>query len=54
MEIVDSIDIDCTLCDEIQSLADLNNMEIEDYITFLLEEEILRAMTVSLVSDSSS
>ncbi len=53
MENDDSIDMDSWLPDKILSLAALNNVDIDDYITFLLEEEILKDITLSLVSDSS-
>ena len=49
----DTIEIDSKLLDDIRSLAVLNNIEIDDYITLLLEEEILKEITISLVSDSS-
>ena len=49
----DEIKIDPKLLDEMRSLALLNNIEIDDYITLLLEEEILKEITISLVSDSS-
>ena len=53
MDFNDSIDIDANLLDEIRSLAALKNIEIDDYVTLLLEEEILKEITISLVSDSS-
>ena len=53
MDFDGSIEIDSLLLDEIRSLAALNNTEIDDYITLLLEEEILKEITHSLVSDSS-
>ena len=53
MDFEDSIEIDASLLDEIRSLAALKNIEIDDYITLLLEEEVLKEITVSLVSDSS-
>ena len=53
MDFVDSIEIDAKLLDEFRSLAALCNIDIDDYITLLLEEEILKEITVSLVSDSS-
>ncbi len=53
MDFNDSIDIDANLLDEIRSLAALKNIEIDDYVTLLLEEDILKEITVSLVSDSS-
>ena len=49
----DTIEIDSKLLDGIRMLAVLNNIEIDDYITLLLEEEILKEITLSLVSDSS-
>ena len=49
----DEIKIDPKLLDEMRALAVLNNIEIDDYITLLLEEEILKEITISLVSDSS-
>ncbi len=48
-----TIEIDSELLDEFRSLAVLNNIEIDDYLTYLLEEEILKEITISLVSDSS-
>ena len=53
MDFDDSIDIDSKLLDDLLSLAALSNLDIHDYITLLLEEEILKEITVSLVSDSS-
>ena len=53
MDFDGSIEIDSFLLDEIRSLAALSNIEIDDYITLLLEEEILKEITVSLVSDTS-
>ena len=53
MDFDDSIEIDANLLNEIRSLAALTNVSIDDYITLLLEEEILKEITVSLVSDSS-
>ena len=49
----DEIEIDPKLLDEMRALAVLNNIEIDDYITILLEEEILKEITVNLISDSS-
>ena len=51
MVIDDSIEIDPSLLDEIQSLATSKKIDIDDYLTLLLEEEILKDITVSLVSD---
>ena len=53
MDFDDSFEIDSSLLDEIRSLAALDNIDIDDYITLLLEEEILKDITLSLVSDSS-
>ena len=53
MDFYDSIEIDASLLDEIRSLAALRNIDIDDYITLLLEEEILKEITISLVSESS-
>ena len=50
---VDTIEIDSRLLDEIRSFAASSNIDIDEYITFLLEEEILKEVTLSLVSDSS-
>ena len=50
----ESIEIDAKLLDEFRSLATLNNIDIDDYLTFLLEEEILKDITVSIVSESSN
>ena len=49
----DSIKIDASLLDQMRSLAALENIHIDDYMTLLLEEEILKEITLSLVSDSS-
>ena len=54
MNFEDFIDIDANLLNEVQSLAALKNIEIDDYVTLLLEEEILKEITVSLFSDSSN
>ena len=48
-----TIEIDSRLLDEIRSLAAVDNIAIDEYITLLLEEEILKEITYSLVSDSS-
>ena len=53
MEFDNFVEIDANLLSEIRSLAALKNIEIDDYVTFLLEEEILKEITVSLVSDTS-
>ena len=53
MDFDDSIEIDANLLNEIRSLAALRNIDIDDYITLLLEEEILKEITINLVSDSS-
>ena len=53
MDFDDSIEMDSRLLDETRALAALNNIVIDDYITLLLEEEILKEITLSLVSDSS-
>ena len=53
MDFDDSIEIDANLLNEIRALGFLNNIEIDDYITLLLEEEILKEISISLVSDSS-
>ena len=53
MDIDGSIEIDSRLLDEIRSLAASNDLNIDDYLTRLLEEEILKEITISLVSDSS-
>ncbi len=50
----DSIELDVNLLHEIRSLAALKNIDIDDYVTHLIEEEILKEITVSLVSDSSN
>ena len=49
----ETIVVESKLLDEIRTLAFINNFEIDDYISFLLEEEILKEITLSLVSDSS-
>ncbi|ABM75439.1 Hypothetical protein NATL1_08811 [Prochlorococcus marinus str. NATL1A] len=51
MNYENSIEIDANLFNEIRSLAALKNIDIDDYVTLLLEEEILKEITVSLVSD---
>ena len=48
-----SVQLDALLIKDIQLMADHNDIPIDDYITFLLEEEILKEITLSLVSDSS-
>ena len=53
MDFDGSIEIESRLLDEIRSLAALDNILIDDYITLLIEEEILKEITHSLVSDSS-
>ena len=53
MDLVDSIELDAELLDEIRSLAELMSTDLDDYITFLLEEEVLKNITFSIVSDSS-
>ena len=49
----DSVELDKFLIDELRSIADCKHVQFDDYITFLLEEEILKEITISLVSDSS-
>tara|TARA_Y100000994_G_scaffold169880_1_gene139877 strand:- start:141 stop:308 length:168 start_codon:yes stop_codon:yes gene_type:complete len=49
----ESIELDAKLLDEIRSLAALKNIDFDDYITHILEEEILKEISISLVSDSS-
>ncbi len=49
----DAIELDPMLLNEMRSLAALKNIKIDDYVTLLLEEEILKEITVNLVSDSS-
>jgi hypothetical protein len=51
MDFEDSIEIDASLLYEIRSLATLKKIDMDDYVTLLLEEEILREITVSFVSD---
>ena len=46
-----SIEIDTTLLNGIRSLAALKNIDIDDYVTHLIEEEILKEITASLISD---
>jgi len=53
MKCDDMVEIDCRLLNEVRSLAALNNVDLDDYITLLLEEEILKEISISLVSDSS-
>ena len=53
MEYYDSVEIDANLLNEIRSLAALKNIHIDDYVTHLIEEEILKEITASLVSDYS-
>ena len=53
MDFDGSIEIESRLLDEIRSLAALDNIVIDDYISLLIEEEILKEITCSLVSDSS-
>ena len=50
MDFEDSIEIDANLLNEIRSLAALKNIDIDDYLTLLLEEEILKEITACLVS----
>ena len=54
MDFDDSIEIDATLLHGIRSLAALKNIEIDDYVTLLIEEEILKEITLCLVSDRSN
>ena len=51
MDFDDSIEIDASLLNGIRSLATLKKIDIDDYVTLLLEEEILKEITVSFVSD---
>ena len=53
MDFDGSIELDSKWLDEIRSLAALHNIEIDDYVSLLLEEEILKEITISLASDSS-
>ena len=53
MDSCDSVVLDALLLDELKSIAAYRNIHIDDYITLLLEEEILKEVTISLVSDSS-
>ena len=53
MDFDDLIEIDASILNEIRSLATLKKIDIDDYVTLLLEEEILKEITISLVSDSS-
>ena len=53
MDFDGSLEIDSRLLDEIRTLAALDSIVIDDYISLLLEEEILKEITKSLVSDSS-
>ena len=53
MDFVESFDFDSKLFEEIQYLAELMHIDFDDYITLLLEEEILNEISKSLVSDSS-
>ena len=48
-----SVDLDKVLMDDLQTIADHKHIHIDEYITSLLEEEILKEITTSLVSDSS-
>ena len=54
MNLDGSIEIDASLLDEIRSIATLKKIDMDDYLTLLLEEEILKEITVCLVSDSSN
>ena len=51
MDLDGVVEIDAKLLDEIRSFAALKNIGIEDYLTHLIEEEILKEITVSLVSE---
>ena len=51
MDFDGSIEIDANLLNEIRSLAALKNIDIDDYVTHLIEEEILKEITASLISD---
>ena len=42
MDFNGSIEIDANLLDEIRSFAALKNIDIDDYVTFLIEEEIMK------------
>ena len=53
MDDVDSIVLDTSLLNDLESMAVCENIDIDDYITLLLEEEILKEITISFVSDSS-
>ncbi len=52
MDFDDSIEIDANLLNEMRSMADLKNIDIHDYVTLLIEEEILKEITVSYVTDT--
>tara|TARA_B100000579_G_C22401952_1_gene652261 strand:+ start:250 stop:417 length:168 start_codon:yes stop_codon:yes gene_type:complete len=54
MDNFDSVELSRELVDDLKVLADVKNIDIDDYITLLLEEEILKEITVSLVSDEST
>ena len=53
MEFPSSIELDAGLLNEIRSLAALQKIDFDDYVTLLLEEEVLNEITLCLVSDSS-
>ena len=53
MSSIDTVELDSVLMDNLFSLAASNNINIDEYITLLLEEEILKDITKSYVSESS-
>ena len=45
--------LDSDLLEELRALAALRDIHIDDYITSLLEEEVLKEITIRLASISS-
>jgi len=52
LDSIDSIELCSEIIDELQSLANLKKVDIDDYVMNVLEEDVLRKICFKLVSDS--
>ena len=53
MEQFDTVDLSNELFNELQDLADLKNIGLDEYILSIIEDEILKELAFNYVSDTS-
>ena len=51
MDTFDTVELSKELIDDLRVLADNKNMDIDDYVMNILEEDVLRKITICLASE---